>query len=102
MKGSIPYHLKLLRRAFLLWAVLRLLIYVLATGAGVSTAMGTAGAVLLALFVATLCAVDARFMREAIFQANLGTPTWAPTAAGVAVALTGFVVELLIVSLAAA
>jgi hypothetical protein len=102
--GSVnsPYLLKLLRRALLLWAPLRLLLYVLAAGSGVSAAMGTVGAVLLAIAVATLCAIDARFMRETIFQANLGTPTWAPAAAGVAVSLAGFAAELLIVSLAVA
>jgi hypothetical protein len=98
---NIPYQLKLLRRALLLWAPLRLLLYVLAVGSGVSGAMGTIGAVLLALVVATLCAIDARFMRETIFQANLGTPTWAPAAAGVAVSLTGFMAELLMISLTA-
>jgi hypothetical protein len=101
MGGSIPYQLTLLRRALFLWAALRLLFHVLAAGAGVGAAMGTAGAVLLALAVGTLCAVDARFMREATFQANLGTPTWAPAVAGVAVALAGYLVELLMVSLAA-
>jgi hypothetical protein len=98
---NIPYQLKLLRRAFLLWAALRLLLYGLAAGSGVSGAMGTVGAVLLALAVATLCALDARFMRETIFQANLGTPTWAPAAAGMAVSLAGFAAELLIVSVVA-
>jgi hypothetical protein len=97
-----PYQLKLLRRAFLFWAPLRLLLYVLAAGSGASAAMGTVGAVLLAIAVATLCAIDARFMRETIFQANLGTPTWAPAAAGVAVTLAAFAAELLMVSLAAA
>jgi hypothetical protein len=40
------------------------------------------GKLLVVVVAAVLCAVDARVMRESVFHANLGTPTWAPAAVG--------------------
>lgn len=96
--GDRPYLLRLLRRALVFWAALRALLFALAIGAGAGPAISPLSALLLAAVVAVLCTVDARFMRETIFQANLGTPPWAPAVAAVAVALTGAVAELLLLT----
>jgi hypothetical protein len=85
--AAAAYTRRLLRRALLLWAPLRVLLFVLAMLLRLDPTLSPAGTLMLAAAVAVLCHVDGRFMRETIFHANLGTPTWAPAAAGFAVSL---------------
>lgn len=78
-----PYYFHMARRGLLFWLAARVML--LAGGAAVGTApvaFSPVTALMLLGFVAALCAVDARLMREHVFQANLGTPVWAPVAVG--------------------
>jgi hypothetical protein len=81
------YRRHLLRRAAVLWLPIRALMAAAALAFGFAAPMGIVGTLLSVAVLSSLCAIDARFMRETIFQAQLGTPTWAPAAAGAAVAL---------------
>jgi hypothetical protein len=77
----------LLRRALMLWLPLRVLMFLGAVGLGLDPRLVSFGNVLVIGVAAALCATDARVMREGIFMANLGTPRWAPAAAGAMVAM---------------
>jgi hypothetical protein len=81
------YARRLLIRGLLLWLAVRLAVSLLALGAGTGSGMSVPGALIIAATVAFLCNVDARFMSESIFHANLGTSMRAPAVAGAAVAL---------------
>jgi hypothetical protein len=94
-----PLHaLRMLRRAALFWVAVRGSLLFLSV-AGVALALSPAGVLLVTGIVAVLCHVDARFMREDIFYANLGTPAWAPAVTGAALSLAA---ELLLVGGSAA
>jgi hypothetical protein len=98
-RSADPLHaLRMLRRAALFWAAVRGSLLFLSV-AGVAVALTPAGVLLVTGIVAFLCHVDARFMREGIFFANLGTPAWAPAATGSILSLAA---ELLLVGGSAA
>ena len=70
---------RMFARAFVLWVLLRVFV----TLAVAWMELGTAGSgAIMLLLVPALCHVDARVMREELFYANLGRPTWMPAAAG--------------------
>jgi hypothetical protein len=90
-----PLHARrMVRRAALFWAAVRGSLLFL-SAAGVAVALSPAGVLLVTGIVAVLCHVDARFMREGVFYANLGTPVWAPAVTGVILSLAA---ELLLVA----
>jgi hypothetical protein len=95
------YVRRIVRRAVLLWLPLRVLLAGAALGQGLDARLGVAGVLLAGAVLATLCAVDARFMREPLFQAQLGTPAWAAPAAGVMVVLAVEAVVALLYAAAA-
>ena len=86
---------RLFVRAFVLWALLRVLVSVAVAWMELGSA--GAGVIMLAL-VPALCHVDARVMREELFYANLGRPSWAPAVAG---ALLAIGMEMLLAMLVA-
>jgi hypothetical protein len=81
------YARRLLRRAVLLWLPVRAIMFFAAVGFQLDPRLVPTGKLLVVIVAAVLCAVDARVMRESIFHANLGTPVWAPAAAGAGFAL---------------
>jgi hypothetical protein len=84
---DVAYAGRLLRRALLLWLPLRVLLLVGAVKLGLDPRPVPPGHLLFVAVAAVLCAVDARALRETVFQANLGTPAWVPAAAGATVAV---------------
>lgn len=86
---------RLVTRAFVLWAVARIVVTV---GTGIIPHTGPAAppswydlhpvaAAMLIGVVAFLCQTDARVMREPMFYANLGVPLHASAATGAVIAL---------------
>jgi hypothetical protein len=94
-----PYVWHVTLRAVLLWVPARAVLLGLALAFGLPAyPLAPVALLLLAVAVAAMCMVDARFMRESVFRANLGTPTWTPAAVAVVVVLAG---EAVIAALAA-
>jgi hypothetical protein len=77
------------RRALLFWVTVRVVLFVFALALRHEPQLPPPAVLLLAAVVAAMCILDARFMREDIFYANLGVPRWAPAAYGLIVPLAG-------------
>lgn len=81
--GAHPRYLqRLLRRAFFLWLVARLVVTALVALAGEpgdrSLALSPMAIMIFTAALAGLAQLDARAMREPLFHANLGTPRVLP------------------------
>jgi hypothetical protein len=101
-----PTYLRaLVRRGVVLWLLCRVVVIVIgvASRLGLLLTLSPAVVLLLALAVAVLAQEDARAMRERLFYANLGVPTWLPAAvAGVIVLVLAAIVTMVVIALAAA
>lgn len=83
-----PYYLHTARRGLLLWLAVRVVLLGGTAAVGAPSVLLSPLALLMLVgVVAVLCRVDARLMREQIFHANLGTPTWVPVAVGTGTAV---------------
>lgn len=83
-----------LRRGALLWLLVRAAVTGLASAlpdasgtASPAWALSLPAALLVVLLVGALAQIDARVMREPLFHANLGVPTWSPAVTAAVVAL---------------
>jgi hypothetical protein len=87
---DLPYIRRLGIRAALFWVAARAALLAFGMSeAGAAHTLSVPALAVLAMVVGALCMLDARFMRESVFHANLGTPVWAPAAAGAAVTVLG-------------
>jgi hypothetical protein len=92
------YLRRLLWRALIFFAAARAILAGMAAGAAEFAGISAPGGAILIAAVAAMSTTDARLMRETVFQANLGAPTWLPAAVGGGVAAVAVLLELLLLA----